>query len=107
MGVQSLSGLQLFAVPWAVAHQAPLSMGFSRQENWSGLPFPTTRDLPHPEIEPVSPALAGRFLPVCYLESPRLKVYLEVKVLIFLRLGFLNSKWDTIFLTVLLKIKIR
>ena len=61
MGAQSLSGLQLFAVPWTVAHQAPLSMGFSRQEYSSGLPFPTTRDLPHPEIEPVSPSLAGRF----------------------------------------------
>jgi len=61
MGAQSLSGLQLFAVPWIVAHQAPLSMGFSRQEYSSGLPFPTTRDLPHPEIEPVSPSLAGRF----------------------------------------------
>ena len=48
----------------SVAHQAPLSMGFSWQENWSGLPFPSSGDLSHPEIEPaslVSPALAGRF----------------------------------------------
>ena len=43
--------------PWTVAHQAPLSMGFSRQEYWSGLPFPSPEDLPHPGIEPGSPAL--------------------------------------------------
>ena len=47
--------------PWTVACQAPLSLGFSRQEYWSGLPFPPPGDLPYPEIEPVSPALAGRF----------------------------------------------
>jgi len=46
--------------PWTVACQAPLSMGFPRQEYWSGLPFPSP-DLPDPEIEPMSPALAGRF----------------------------------------------
>ena len=51
-------------VPWTVARQAPLSMGFSRQEYWRGLPFPTPGDLPHPDIKSVSlasPALAGRF----------------------------------------------
>ena len=48
-------------IPWTVACQAPLSTGFSRQENWSGLPFPSTEDLPDPGIEPRSPALAGRF----------------------------------------------
>ena len=47
--------------PWTVAHQAPLSMGFSRQEYWNGLPFPSPGDLPDPGIEPESPALAGRF----------------------------------------------
>ena len=48
----------LFATPWTVAHQAPLSMGFSRQEFWnSGLPFPSPGDLPDPEIEPWSPGL--------------------------------------------------
>ena len=50
--------------PWTVAHQAPLSVAFSRQEYWSGLPFPSPGDLPDPGIEPVSlayPALAGRF----------------------------------------------
>ena len=47
--------------PWAVACQAPLSMGFSREEYWSGLPFPSPGNLPDPEIEPTSPALAGGF----------------------------------------------
>ena len=52
-----LSHVRLFATPWTVAHQAPLSMGFSRQEYWSGLPFPSPGDLPNPGIEPRSPAL--------------------------------------------------
>ena len=47
----------MFAVPWIVAHQAPLSMGFPRQKFWSGLPFPSPGDLPEPGIEPGSPAL--------------------------------------------------
>ena len=55
--VKSLSRVRLFATPWTVAHQAPRSMGFSRQEYWSGLPFPSPRDLPNPRIEPRSPAL--------------------------------------------------
>ena len=55
--VQSLSRVRLFATPWTVACQAPLSMGFSRQEYWSGLPFPSPGDLPNPGIEPGSPAL--------------------------------------------------
>jgi len=50
------------AIPWTAAHQAPLTMGFSREEYWSGLPFPSPGDLPNPEIELASPALAGRFL---------------------------------------------
>ena len=52
-----LSCVQLFATPWTVAHQAPPSMEFSRQEHWSGLPFPSPGDLPNPGIEPGSPAL--------------------------------------------------
>ena len=47
--------------PWTVAHQAPLSIGFPRQEYWSGLAFPPPGDLPDPGVKPVSPALAGRF----------------------------------------------
>ena len=58
------SNVQLFATPWTVAHQAPLSMGFSRQERWSGLPCPPPGDLPNPGIQPAnlrSPALADGF----------------------------------------------
>ena len=54
--VKALSRVRL-CDPWTVAHQAPLSMGFSRQEYWSGLPFPSPGDLPDPGIEPKSPAL--------------------------------------------------
>ena len=53
--------VQLFVTLWTVAHQAPLSTGFSRQEYWSGLPFPPPGDLPDPGIKAVSPALAGGF----------------------------------------------
>ena len=55
--VKSLSHVQLFATPWTVAYQASPSMGFSRQEYWSGLPFPSPEDLPNPGIEPRPPAL--------------------------------------------------
>ena len=51
------------ATPWAVAHQTPLSMGFPRQEYWSGLPFPYPGDLPNPGIEPRSPTLQADSLP--------------------------------------------
>ena len=47
--------VQLFVIPWTVAHQASLSMGFPRQEYWSGFPFPSPRDLPDPGIKPTSP----------------------------------------------------
>ena len=57
MKVKSLSCVQLFATPWTVAHQALPSMGFSKQEYWSGLPFPSPGDRPDPGIEPRSPAL--------------------------------------------------
>ena len=55
--MKSLSRVRLFATLWTVAHQAPPSIGFSRQEYWSGLPFPSPGDLPDPGIEPRSPAL--------------------------------------------------
>ena len=65
MRAQSFSCVWVFAVLWAVARQAPLSVGFSRQEYWSGLPFPPPQDLPDPGIEPISPALAGGFFFFC------------------------------------------
>ena len=55
--VKLLSCVRLFATPWTVAYQTSLSMGFSRQEYWRGLPFPSPGDLPDPGIEPRSPAL--------------------------------------------------
>ena len=55
--VKSLSRVRLFATPWTAVCQAPLSMGFSRQQYWSGLPFPSPGDLPKPGIQPGSPAL--------------------------------------------------
>ena len=61
--VKSLRRVQLFATPWTVACQAPPSMGLSRQEYWSGLPFPSPRDLPNVEIQPRSPALQTDSLP--------------------------------------------
>ena len=61
--VKSLSRVQLFAIPWTVAYQAPPSLGFSRQEYWSGLPFPSPGDLPNPGIEPGSPVLQADTLP--------------------------------------------
>ena len=56
-----LSHVQLFATPWTVAHRNPRSVGFFRQEYWSGLLFPTLGDLPDPEIKLVPPALVGGF----------------------------------------------
>ena len=55
--MKSLSHVRLFVTPWTVAHQAPPSMGFSRQEYWSGVRFPSPGDLPDPGIKPRSPAL--------------------------------------------------
>ena len=56
---QSLSRVQLSVIPWSVAHQAPLTVEFSKQKYWSVLPFPSPGDLPDPGIEPASPALAS------------------------------------------------
>ena len=58
------------ATLWTVACQAPLSMKFSREQYWSGLPFPSPRDLPDPRIKPRSPALQADSLPLSYERSP-------------------------------------
>ena len=65
------SCVQLFATPWMVAHQIPLSMGLFRQEYWRGLPFPSPGDLPDPRTEPVSPPLASGFFTNAPLGKPR------------------------------------
>ena len=67
------------ASPWTVAHQAPLSMGFPRQEYWSELPFPSPGDLPDPEFKPTSPAWQADSLTLSYLGSPDM-AFLELKV---------------------------
>ena len=64
------SRVQFFVTLWAVAHQAPLSMQFPRQEYWSGLPFPSPGYLPDPGIEPASPAWQADPLPLSHLGSP-------------------------------------
>ena len=69
-----LNHAQLLATPWTVALQASLSMGFPRQEYWSGLPFPSSWDLPNPGIEPGSPTLQADSL----LSEPPGKPYLEL-----------------------------
>ena len=61
------------ATPWTVAHQAPLSMGFSRQEYWRGLPFPSPGNLPYPGVEPGSPALQADSLPTELPEEENIK----------------------------------
>ena len=65
-----LSHVELFVIPWTVAHQAPLSMGFSQQKYWSELPFPSPGHFPDPGIEPVSPAWQADSLPLKHLASP-------------------------------------
>ena len=64
------SRVRLFATPWTVACQAPLSMGFPRQENWSGLPCPPPGDVPDPGIKPMSPGLQVDSLPLSHQGSP-------------------------------------
>ena len=80
--VKVLRHVQLFGTPWTVACQAPLSMGFSRQECWSGLPIPSPGDLPNPGIKPGSPALQADSLPSEPLGKPICCVYVCVCVCI-------------------------
>ena len=72
--VKLLSHVRLFVTPWTVAHQAPPSMGFSRQEYWSGVPFPSPGDLPNPGIEPGCPSLQADALP----SEPTGKLYFDL-----------------------------
>ena len=74
MKVKSLSRVRLFATPWTVAYQAPLSIGFSRQEYCSGLPFPSPGDLPNPGIEPGSLALEADALTSEPPGKPKVKI---------------------------------
>ena len=85
-----LSCVQLFVTPWTITHQAPLSMGFSRQEYWSGLPFPTPGDLPNPGIELAFPALAGGFFTT---EPPEKPYSFILATLVFIFCCQLRMKW--------------
>ena len=94
--VRVLSHVRLFATPWSVAHQTPLSMRFSRQEYWSGLPFPILGDLPYPGTEltsPVSPALKDFMALNTHTEATKSEDF-EVRtgfiffIFIFFRTGF-------------------
>ena len=80
--VQLLSCVWLFATPWTVACQAPLSVEFSRQEHWSGFPFPPPGDLTDPGIKPASPAWQVDPLP---LELPGKPDYAQTCLMIFLK----------------------
>ena len=71
-----LSHVGLFATPWTVTCQAPLSMGFFRQEYWNGLPFPSPGNLPDAGIEPISPVLVGGFFTTEPLGKPTYTRYL-------------------------------
>ena len=84
--VKSLSRVRLFATPWTIAHQAPPSMKLSRQEYWSGLPFPSPGDLPNPGIEPRSPPLQVDALPsepYTPIQNKNLKKILHLGFLLF------------------------
>ena len=72
MSESEVTRVQFFMTPWTVAYQAPPSMGFSRQEYWSGLPFPSPEDLPDPAIELGSPTLQADAL----LSEPHLQKYM-------------------------------
>ena len=83
MCVCVLSHVRLFGTPWTVASQAPLSMEFSRQEHWSGLLFPSAKDLCNPGVKftsLASPALAGRFFTT---EPPGKPIHLSIKSLYY------------------------
>ena len=91
---QSLSHIRLFAAPWTVACQISLSMGFPKQEYWSGLPFPVPGDLPDPGIKPMSlasPALAGRFFTTSATWEAFVCRRWEIKCLVKYRKGHTDS----------------
>ena len=87
----SLSHVWLFATPWSVAHQAPLSMGFPRQEYWSELSCPPPGDLPNLRIKLGSPALAGGFSTTEPPGSPVMKPFLMNSPFFFLHLLFMSQ----------------
>ena len=77
---RSVVSLRLFAMPWTLTCQAPLSMEFSRQEYWNGLPFPSPGDLPNPGIEPRFPALQADALPSEPPGKPKKNIHDNIKL---------------------------
>ena len=77
MCAKLLNHVRLFATPWTIALQAPLSMGVARQEYWSGLPFTPPGDLPDPGIKFVSPALAGEIFTAEPPGNPKCKIHVR------------------------------
>ena len=90
-----LSCVQLFVTLWTVALQALLSMGFPRQEYWSGLPFPPPGDLPYLEIKPMSPALVGRFFTTSTTWEVMIDIFkfLFSNFIISINSGYLSINW--------------
>ena len=89
--VKSFNRVRLFATPWTVAHQAPPSLGVSRQEYWSGLPFPSLGDLPDPGIDPRSPALQA----VTLTSEPPWKPMGTQIITIYRELSINEKSWKT------------
>ena len=102
--------VQLFATPWTITYQAPLSIGFSRQEYWSGLPCPPLGDIPNTGIELaslMSPALAGRFLTTSATwEDPCMYIHVSICICVFWY-NFLKSLCITLFCFFKKKVKER
>ena len=94
MKVKSLSRVRLFVTPWTVASQASPSMGFSKQEYWSGLPFPSPGDLPGPGIESRSPALEADALPSEPPGKPKRDVFMAFTPPDISFLGLVNILGD-------------
>ena len=87
------SRVRLFAIPWTVVYQASLSVGFSRQEYWSGLPFPPPGDLPNPGIELRSPALQADTLPSEPPGKPDLSKERKIESVSDGRVPFFATPW--------------
>ena len=100
--VKSLSHVRLFVILWTVVYLASLSMGFSRQEYWSGLPLPSPQDLPDPGIEPRSPALQADALSSELLGKQILR-YSGTEILRFFYSGSFSNKEDLFSVCILFK----
>ena len=83
----------LFVTPWVIAHQAPLSMGFSRQEYWSGLPCCPPGDLPGQEIKPISPAFAGELFTTASGYLCEISIFYTNRIISIVNLNFNFQLW--------------